>query len=627
MTPVMHHSLRLSNLDSLPVSLRRYATPAASGSFRDLERLVANLSRWHDNSQFTRCLPVFYAALDPVKLSTDSPIESDAMNNAFLSLHALRKLERKHRAVFCQLWPRIWLWIAFFDTHHPEYIIDFERTPMCLVLVEILSSFTSNDAIEELVYQTVGVRAIIMEAWLLTNHSHFEDPEGHASFSKLCDVLHDIPVDNPAHFDEILDAVDGVKGVVRLVIGSIFKLYDIKDPSLSPTTLNCLTGIMAFLGNLGNKPVFCPALVAAGGASVLTTVAAASIRSSSDDLEDLNDRQYFVLLCIEALHSIIPCYRTMQTSVAAGLVRLMIYGITFPPGDDYRGVDSYRHVLTQALPASTVYHSVLLALRDELPVVDNVRETQAFKKWDMYDDWVAFEALACDRIKFMEEIERNEQTLKACTNTDCGIILEKANFKRCSHCRNAYYCSVDCQKTDWRRGDHRTACRVALLSDLANKDLTPRNLSFMRKLLHHDINAENSVLKLPTSSHYNFQALALESTVNPLVTVVDYRKGHPSAYITDANSARAEDLHKQINWDDHIARAARSGGRIELHLIRAQHGYSDNSERLLMMPQYSESPAVHQGLLDILRRDDGVANWEAEVAKLFSRCEGILKVH
>ncbi|KAK6983804.1 hypothetical protein R3P38DRAFT_3459239 [Favolaschia claudopus] len=182
-------------------------------------------------------------------------------------------------------------------------------------------------------------------------------------------------------------------------------------------------------------------------------------------------------------------------------------------------------------------------------------------------------------------------------------------------------------RTDWRRGDHRTACRVALLSDLANKDLTPRNLSFMRKLLHHDINAENSVLKLPTSSHYNFQALALESAVNPLVTVVDYRKGHPSAYITDANSARAGDLHNQINWDDHIARAARSGGRIELHLIRAQHGYSDGSERLLMMPQYSESPAIHQGLLDILRRDDGIANWEAEVKELFSRCEGILKVH
>ncbi|KAK7039992.1 hypothetical protein R3P38DRAFT_2614629 [Favolaschia claudopus] len=623
----MHHSLRLSNLDSLPFSLRRYATPAASGSFQDLERLIANLSRWHDNSQFTRCLPVFYAALDPVNLTTNSPIDSDAMNNAFLSLYALRKLERKHHAVFRDLWPRLWLWIAFFDTHHPEYTMGFERTPMCLILVEILSLFTSNDAIEELVYQLVGVRAMIMEAWVLTTHPNFDHPEGKALFSKLSDVLHGIPVDNHAHFDEILDAVDGVKGVVHLVIGSIFKLYDVNDTFISLTTLKCLTGIMAFLGNLGNKPVLSPALLAAGGANVFTTVAAVSIKSSSHDLEDLNDRQYFVLLCIEALQSIIPCYRAMQTSLAAGLTRLMIYGMTFPPGIEYRGALIFRQVLRQVLPASTVYHSVLLELREALPAIDDLRETLSLRKWDMYDDWAAFEALARDRVKFMEEMERTEETLKACNNTECGIILEKAKFKRCSQCHHAYYCSVDCQKTDWRRGDHRTACRAALLSDLSNKDLTHRNLSFLRKLLHYDINGENPVLRLPATSHDNFRALALHSAVNPLVTVVDYRRGRPNAYITDANSVKAEDLRKQINWDDHIARATRSGGRIELHLIRAQQGDPETSERLLMMPQYSESPAVHQGLLDILRREDGIANWEDEVKELFSRCEGILKVH
>ncbi|KAK7040017.1 hypothetical protein R3P38DRAFT_2902853 [Favolaschia claudopus] len=621
----MHSFLRLSNLDSLPFSLRRYAVAAANGSVQDLQHLIANLNRWHDNPQFTRSLPVFYAALDPVNMAKSVPVEPDSITNAFLSLHSLRKLEKRHHPVFGDLWPRIWLWISFF-THHPESIPDFRRSPICLVLLDILSSLTSDEEAHEIVWHTSGVRSIVMEAWQLMKHPRFEDPEGNTYLSDLFEVVHEIPLHSAANFDEIVDTAGGIRGIARLVMDSIFMLFDFDDRVIIPDTLQSLSGIMAFLNNLGSSDVLAPALVAAGAVSVFTCMASAGIEGSSDDVEDLGHRQYFVLVCIHALHSMLPSYRAMRASLQAGLLRCLLYGSILSLGD----LDSsqrLRKILKRILPASTVYYSVLLELRQQLPGMKHITESPAFKMWDLYGHWVTFENLARSRIDFMEEIERSEQALKACSNTECGKILDKHKFKRCSQCRHVQYCSADCQKTDWRRGGHRTACRAALLFDLANQDLTPRNLSFMRKLLHRDLNYDNPVLYISSAKLSRFRELALTNDASPFVTVFDYRSGHSRPYITDVDSLKAEDSDKQVNWEDYTARVARSGGRMELHLIRAQHGCSGLSERMLMVPQYSEQASIHHGMLDILRRDDGIANWDAEVMELVTRCEGILKVH
>lgn len=41
--------------------------------------------------------------------------------------------------------------------------------------------------------------------------------------------------------------------------------------------------------------------------------------------------------------------------------------------------------------------------------------------------------------------------MKQCSRNSCGIVeQEVAQFKRCGSCHQVWYCSVDCQKQDWK---------------------------------------------------------------------------------------------------------------------------------------------------------------------------------
>ena len=41
----------------------------------------------------------------------------------------------------------------------------------------------------------------------------------------------------------------------------------------------------------------------------------------------------------------------------------------------------------------------------------------------------------------------------------CGKVDVKSKFKKCAGCEVSYYCSIHCQRTDWKSGFHRSACK------------------------------------------------------------------------------------------------------------------------------------------------------------------------
>ena len=43
--------------------------------------------------------------------------------------------------------------------------------------------------------------------------------------------------------------------------------------------------------------------------------------------------------------------------------------------------------------------------------------------------------------------------------TCCGKNAVGHKLYRCSRCKNAYYCSVDCQRLDWKKGGHKAICK------------------------------------------------------------------------------------------------------------------------------------------------------------------------
>lgn len=89
---------------------------------------------------------------------------------------------------------------------------------------------------------------------------------------------------------------------------------------------------------------------------------------------------------------------------------------------------------------------------------------------------------------------------------------------------------------------------------------------------------------------------------------------------------RAEDTNFDVLWDEHVARAARSGGRMELHLMVVIEG---NRMRRMMFPQRSDTSAFHDELIRILNEvpPDSEAQDESEIGKLWEATENLIQIH
>jgi hypothetical protein len=62
----------------------------------------------------------------------------------------------------------------------------------------------------------------------------------------------------------------------------------------------------------------------------------------------------------------------------------------------------------------------------------------------------------CQR-KQVEREERREKKAKRVSCDMCGCKFPYTKMKKCSRCRQATYCSVECQRTDWER--HKSSCQ------------------------------------------------------------------------------------------------------------------------------------------------------------------------
>ena len=56
-----------------------------------------------------------------------------------------------------------------------------------------------------------------------------------------------------------------------------------------------------------------------------------------------------------------------------------------------------------------------------------------------------------------QSIEQRQCAYERCCNSN----NDKQRLKRCGRCKAVYYCSVMCQRSDWKAG-HRNACRTPL---------------------------------------------------------------------------------------------------------------------------------------------------------------------
>ncbi|KAF7345034.1 MYND-type domain-containing protein [Mycena venus] len=452
------------------------AKSAANGSLRDLTRLYSYL----DNLGEANCqllLPIFYSALEPAGIppaagldqltSTSLSDDNDCCGRAAMSLNCVAHLTQIVNVfspdLAAEFWPRIWAWIQFLHTHR-------DAVPVVVAADPVTTYSTYGYIIvhfgPEYMDATPGLR--------VPHTFCFPDLSNPLGMTEPTGII-------------LTDLVEGAGGTLHdlafLLVRHIRCAVWTPQSVVSPNTLNfMLFDGTRVIGNIYRNDPVDSALLSCG-------VVKATIRALRSLIHSgLSSRSADATLCF-VFHPLLyflnisPGYPTVRRALKADLLQLIL-----DAAQQSETVSMYlKRLLTQILTPATVYHSVLLELQKALTDVVELEQSFAFRESRIFPEWNQFAALANARIRLMDEYNAGQHlSRKGCHNMNCGLIKQKTEFSRCSVCKNAYYCSVDCQAADWGAG-HQQSCHELSLARLQRLGTrSKRDTSFLCTLMHID---------------------------------------------------------------------------------------------------------------------------------------------
>ncbi|KAJ6459952.1 hypothetical protein C8R45DRAFT_542490 [Mycena sanguinolenta] len=455
----VHPDLRLEKLARLPPDLRRIAKTAASGSLESLTRLERPVKEGPESRKLL-FLPVFYANLDPdgipgpdeVDTTEPSPSVGSTLMRAFVSLQALESYPDLSLDLYPILWPRVWTWIDFLDKY-----------PFCLDagavspdgnrahFLQYIQRFRCHETAVHLVDSTHGVWTMVGRMWALCVERNLF-ARGFAGATAVGRFIAG-PV-SAVQLAELVEALGTTQGDLALVVVKHLNLVtcDPQNP-LIPSNLYHLKCVLIFLAKAHRNGLLArEAFMSNGLAKALVEITSSLNSVGGADAAEMM-RGTWDLLRWVATENVLHIW--MPRTLKSGLLRAIIACATHNPS----AIDmpDFRQVLTRDLPPSLVYYSVLKRMAKAFGEI----KTADLRGTAISDEWTTFTDLAHARLTVLRFFESDAFVLRsACDNVKCAIIDARQRFGVCSVCRRRYYCSADCQRTDWVEGGHKVACDV-----------------------------------------------------------------------------------------------------------------------------------------------------------------------
>ncbi|KAJ7181423.1 hypothetical protein C8R43DRAFT_1170304 [Mycena crocata] len=552
----LHPTFHLDRLFQLPVSLRRIAQLAATGSLEHVQ-LLRRLAKTSSVEQALLFLPAFYANLTPdaiprpldVDMDFPSPKVASEVLCAFVSLGALEAYPRLLPELYRVLWPRIWSWMEFLHIHHHSNSAG--QIENCAHFMNTICRVRSDVCLAEQIDTTPGVWSMLAQLWILcVDHDLFG--RGHYGATVVGSLIRDAA--SAPRLNEMVEALGGTQiDLATLVVKHIRLLT--RESRSSADVLN-LTSVVFFVSKAASIGLLSrEAFLAADFATVVAN-ATCNLRDVSDyGTPDLM-RMGFDLLRWTTFHG--PVNKFMPVALKAGLLRVM------------EPLDVNRIAILENLQKSAIS-----------------------------DEWKAFIELATARFAVLESFESNmHASSRACNN--CGIIAQKHSFRVCSAGYQSHYCSQVCQQADWNDGGHRDACEfISMQAAEHPEELTRRELLFMRSLIHHEYLQSKHTIWLQQIAFMHGQP------ATTFYTRFDFaRNGTVSVHVCPQEGSESDEseplnLHSPRNQAV-PDQGTGIGGHIELHQMRISLPGAKYATRLF--PLRSSSAAVFHRLREMASR-------------------------
>ncbi|KAJ6501023.1 hypothetical protein C8R47DRAFT_1211297 [Mycena vitilis] len=562
-------------------SVKKLVSAAANGSVDALRSLQNHIPHMPDPRQL---LPVYYRVLDDrpladllTRLLTCSSSDDDAsftlvfapkLRQVISCLAGIRSIDARralHREMSPGFWSRIWAWIEFSDTYQENLGLQgAELSELYDVFLSTIRIFSRNSATAVIVDRTPQLHVLVFRLWRrYLEDSHIVD-EG--MFSRFCQSLRDIPgIFSDQHFEEALEGSGGSRASLAALI--VRHITCVVESNASWNATDSLLFIVpAVQEKCKDDTMFSVALVDHGivkwltaAICLMTSVPAYPVLEAGSGIP-LSLKTEVADSCGDAL------LRYLDTLFRPDLwtecLRAGGFQLFLAPIRELR----FLLALLGGLKWHLVYLSVLTEL--ETIIVDcdiwEAARANPFRGTPLAEDWTAFWSVLEHRWALVKVyLSRVKPAPRACDNLACGVIFAKTNFSRCSGCSTLNYCSRGCQLWDWRHGGHRVACKDLLALRLARPAVVSRrNKAFLRALLHDEyLRRKPEILALETEF--------LRTTPRTDYFILfDYIV--PPCRPCRLSVIPLAELDSRLA--DYGLRAARSRGRMRVHLMRVACG-------------------------------------------------------
>ncbi|KAJ7708652.1 hypothetical protein B0H17DRAFT_1191167 [Mycena rosella] len=574
----MHASLRLNNASRLPDKLKAVANSAANGSLDDLEKLI-HLIPDSPEFQLRLFIPAFYANLSLGELQTPHDADlPDRLARAILALDGLSTLqEHLVSKASLDVWSTAWSWIHFFaecEQHQPG-ITATCRIPMYTLFLTTMLVLRKDKDTAAKIDATPRVRVFFTRGWAAA-------VEGGQMPAGLVDdlsrfLIQEFSLADPQRLEEVIEGAGGtVNHLASLMVQHIQYFVPHKDHTMTNTDGFGLLGIFKILEAVGvmESPVS-DALVSCGIVKTVTTVICALCTGPATVITP-----QLIPLNIGVLVASVtkfPEFHWVKEALDSGLLRALVLAAS-------RNMPllaiPLHYILREVLPPSLAYHSVLSSLPAAFDEVMALSNAQQFITSPFFNEWAQFVRLCGERLAVMDLYDSGLLVARrACDNLECPEIRTDDALSRCASCQNAFYCSKPCQVADWTAGHRKLCASPRNNHHKESAHLSGANRGFLRALLDHDYEAARADI-------LGAQLRFLRAHPgHPCFVKFDYAAGRVKWQVGSVTDTRVE----------FGARTARSGGRVELHVMVVSEGGA--RQRGTAFPMRSDSAAVHDRLV------------------------------
>ncbi|KAJ7898082.1 hypothetical protein B0H13DRAFT_2521086 [Mycena leptocephala] len=506
-------------------------------------------------------LPAFFANIDPADIPTPRELENlqgrkiDIIQRAVISLEAIFHIRPKLDVGF-SLCSRVLPWTLFIHNHR-EHLTGLDLTPeveFYINFVVFAGGFHDDPPAYALMSSTRGFRTLIGRAWAL------------------------LPQLENRHLLEVV--LNDLSGFIADSDSQTLQISRNSSTALGYPRTEKKWALVP-LGPLSQ------ALDLAGLAAPLLSAITCLTTTSTPETGIALDECFMLL---RRAFNAPAGSLLLDEAMEFGLLRILITCATLNCATEVN--NHLRYILRQVIAAGLVWEYVAKHLAESYYSALELVETDAFRNCAIYKEWEDFVIMAEDRLEFMDEFNSPEfVSFKACDNMACGEIDEREYFNRCSRCNAAYYCDDECQKADWRQGGHRGVCRpfgLLSLTECMQPKIYTRQRLFLRALLHYDYTQNWSSIFV---KQVNF--MVENPTCSLFMTVFDYSKLPLQIEIHSATDSTMATIlgHTGQEWPNSIARATKSAGRYQLHVMQVLDGMT--GPRLFVVPLRTSSSKVH----------------------------------